>query len=268
MFSGSTMADQVSTRQKRLAALLRATSSTIRVNDAMKALNVERQKASQLLAGWHKQGAIRRVAHGLYVPVQPSALGQTQVLEDPWILAPELYRPCYIGGWTALEHWELTEQLFRTVCVLSNKRTSYGETSHQGVSFFIKYVPEKSLFGTKTIWRNQVKVQISDPHKTVLDIIDDLRLGAGLQHTLDCLKEYSKMFSSPNDRAQLLKYATRLNNGALFKKLGYFSEKLAFEKEFVDECRKHITKGYAILDRESGQHKLITRWKLWVPRDW
>ncbi|MGI9250074.1 MAG: type IV toxin-antitoxin system AbiEi family antitoxin domain-containing protein [Pseudohongiellaceae bacterium] len=259
------MAETPSKRQKSLAALLRATPGTIRVADATRALEIDRQHASRLLAGWHKQGVVRRVAHGLYVPVQPSALGQTQVLEDPWVLVPELYRPGYIGGWSALEYWGLTEQIFRSICVLTHKRVTYGGTAHQGVDFFIKYVPEKNLFGTKTLWRETTKVQVSDPYKTLLDCIDDLHLGAGLQHITDCLLEFIKVFNKPSDLDTLLNYAIQINNGALFKKLGYLAEMLEFESSFVGECRKHLTSGYATLDKNAKSNRLVTRWNLWVP---
>ena len=259
------MRKQVSTRQKRLAALLRATPGTIRVEDAMRALGIERQHACRLLAGWHNQGVVRRVAQGLYVPVQASALGQTQVLEDPWVLVPELYSPGYIGGWSALEYWELTEQLFRSVCVLTHKRVSYGETTHQGVNFFIRYAPEKMLFGTKTIWRGNTKIFISNPYKTLLDCIDDLPLGAGLQHVSDCLSEFVKVFNKPEDLEAMLNCAIQINSGALFKKLGYLAETLNFSASFVEACRERLTAGYATLDKGSKNNRLVTRWKLWVP---
>ncbi len=233
----------------------------------MRILGADRQHASRLLAGWHKQGVIRRVAHGLYVPVQPSALGQTQVLEDPWVLVPELYTPGYIGGWSALEHWELTEQLFRSICVLTNKRVAYGATTHQGVNFFIKYVAERHLFGTKTIWRENAKIQISDPYKTLLDCIDHLDLGAGLQHVTDCLIEFTRVFDKPGDLDALLNYAIQFNNGALFKKLGYLAETLEFNPSFINACRERITSGYATLDKKAENNRLVTRWNLWVPGD-
>ncbi len=261
------MNNQISTRQQRLAALLRRTSGTIRVDDAMDALDLERPHAAKLLAGWHKQGVIRRISQGLYVPIQPTALGQTQVLDDPWVLVPELYEPGYIGGWSALEYWELTEQLFRSICVLTTKRTPYGKTKHQGVDFFIKYLPEKKRFGTKTVWRDNVKVLVSDRHKTLLDIIDDPYLGAGLQHTMDCLSEYKKIVDKEDGLTQLLNYAIQINNGALFKKLGFLSEELGFEQSFVDKCASRLTMGYAYLDKNSQNNKLVTKWRLWVPRD-
>ena len=222
------MKNRVSNRQRRLAKLLRATSGTIRVDDAMEALELDRAHASKLLAGWHNQGAIRRISRGLYVPISPSAIGQTQVLEDPWILVPELYEPGYVVGWSALEYWELTEQLFRTICVLTNKRVSYGEAKYQGINFFSKYVPKNRMFGMKTIWRNSTKLRISDVHKTILDVIDYPYLGAGLQHTIDCISEFRRVHSKQDDLDRLLEYAVRMNNGALFKKLGYLGEKLDF----------------------------------------
>ncbi len=260
------MSDQVSSKQRRLAALMRATVGTIRIDDAMEVLDLDRTHAAKLLAGWHKQGAIRRVARGLYVPIQPNALGQTQVLDDPWILVPELYEPGYIGGWSALEHWELTEQLFRSVCVLTSKRAPYGETKHQGINFYIKYCPEKNLFGTKTIWRGNKKLQISDPQKTILDIIDNPYLGAGLQHTVDCLLEFKKLYGDEKGLEKLLSHAKHLSNGALFKKLGFLAEKLEFDASFVDECAANLTTGYAFLDKNTKDNNLITKWRLWVTK--
>lgn len=259
------MKNRVSKRQLRLANLLRATSGTIRVEDAMKALELDRAHASKLLAGWHNQGAIRRISRGLYVPISPSAHGQTQVLEDPWILVPELYDPGYVGGWSALEHWELTEQLFRTICVLTNKRVSYGEAKYQGINFFSKYVPKNRLFGMKTLWRNGAKLHISDIHKTILDVIDDPYLGAGLQHTIDCLSEFKRVQSNKDDLDRLLEYAGRMNNGAIFKKLGFLGEKLDFGQSFTNECATRLTTGYAYLDRNAKDKKLVTKWRLWIP---
>jgi predicted transcriptional regulator of viral defense system len=260
------MKNTPSTRQQRLAALLRSTSGTIRVTDAMAALHLERAHAAKLLAGWHNQGVIRRVARGLYVPVSPMSLGKSQVLEDPWVLVPELYSPGYIGGWSALEHWELTEQFFRSVCVLTNKRTDYGQTQHQGVSFYIKHVSQKYMFGTKTLWRENQKLLISDPHKTILDIIIDPYIGAGLQHTVDCLREFNKIYGSTKDQERLLDYALKYKSGALFKKLGFLAEALGFDPGFVESCGKNLTTGYAHLDKQAQDVKLVTKWRLWVPK--
>ncbi len=257
-----------STRQERLAAVSRATGgSTIRVDDTMRALKISRQHASRLLAGWHNQGLIRRVAHGLYVPILPWALGYDQVLDDPCILVPELYEPGYVGGFSALEDWDLTEQMFHSICVLTSRRVSYGHHTRGGVRFNVRYIPKRHIFGTETRRWEHRQYLISDPYKTLLDCINDLGLGGGLQHVTHCLNEFRKVYGRPSDYDALLDCAIKFKNGALFKKLGFFAELLEFNSSFVAECRKHITSGYAILDNYlERDDKLVTRWNLWVPK--
>ena len=257
---------KASKKQQRLAALIKEAGDSIRIDDAVKVFGVDRQKAAKLLAGWHNQGNLRRIARGLYVPVNPSALGRQQVLDDPWGLVPELYSPGYIGGWTALEYWELTEQLFRSVCVLTAKRATYGDIVHQGVTFYIKHISETQILGTKSVWRDRVKVQVSDPHKTILDILNDPKIGAGLQHVLDVMAAYAKEYGTKNNLEQLLDYADRIGNGALFKKLGYAAEKTGWEPWFLDECHTRLTKGYAYFGDQAAENKLVTKWHLWVPK--
>lgn len=256
----------VSQRQRRLARVTKATNGIVRSEDVANALSLDRAHAARLLAAWHKQGVMRRVARGVYVPVTPATLGQSQVLEDPWVIVPEIYEPGYVGGWSALEHWDLTEQLFRSVCVLTGKRTKAGNRDHQGVTFYVKRVPGQTIFGTQTIWRGTTRILVSDPHKTVLDILLDPYLGAGLQHTIDCIREYAKAYRQPTDRETLLKYAKGFNNGALFKKLGFIAEQLLFEPEFIKACADSMTTGYADLDKTASETRLVTRWRLRVPR--
>lgn len=66
-------------------------------------------------AGW-----LRRVWRGLYLVLPLEAQSDRAItVEDPWILADELFSPCYIGGWSAAQHWGLTEQIFRSVFVVT-----------------------------------------------------------------------------------------------------------------------------------------------------
>ncbi|MGB1096145.1 MAG: type IV toxin-antitoxin system AbiEi family antitoxin domain-containing protein [Paracoccaceae bacterium] len=255
-----------SKKQRKLAALIKKSGNTIRIDDAVRVFDIDRQKAAKLLAGWHNQGNLRRISHGLYVPVNPTALGREQVLDDPWVIVDELYAPGYVGGWSALEYWGLTEQLFRSVCVLTAKRTKYGERTHQGVSFFVKHIPENQLFGTKAVWREQAKIQLSDLNKTVLDIVDDPDLGAGLQHVTDVLKTYLKDHATRENLELLLSHADKTGNGALYKKLGYLSERCDFPFWFIEECHNRRTQGYAFLGDRKGDNRLVTKWRLWVPK--
>jgi len=84
----------------------------VSVDVTSRTLGINRRAAAKLLSRWKQQGWLRRIGHGLYVPVPLDLAGSEQVIADPWVLVPTLFNQCYIGGWTAAHHWELTEQLF------------------------------------------------------------------------------------------------------------------------------------------------------------
>src|SRR5579872_4445170 len=110
----------------QLSQVLQRAGELISVDAVTDALKVDRRGATRLLARWAAQGWIKRLRRGLYTPVPIASLGQTQVLDDPWVIVPSLFGPAYIGGWTAAEHWDLTEQIFRSVCVLTTRPVQIG----------------------------------------------------------------------------------------------------------------------------------------------
>jgi predicted transcriptional regulator of viral defense system len=112
-----------------------------------------------------------------------------------------------------------------------------------------------------------VKVSVSDPSRTILDVLNDPLLGGGLRSATDFLVNYLK--SDNHDLDLLMDYAERLGNGAVFKRMGFLLERLApEEREVIDACRVRITTGNASLDPALASDKLVTRWRLWVPEGW
>ena len=120
----------------------------------------------------------------------------------------------------------------------------------------LRTISEKALFGTKPVWRGQVKVSVSDPSCTILDMLIDPKLGGGIRSTTDMFSNYLK---SENTNIELLiEYAKRLNNGAVFKRLGLLLEKYTPDQKIaIDKCRARLTKGYVKLDPALKAKKLI-----------
>ena len=253
--------------RERLSAVLRGTKGTITVAGAAAILEMPRISTAKLLSRWAKKGWLSRVRRGLYIPVPLESPTADIPFEDAWIIADKLYQPCYIGGWSAAEYWDLTEQIFRTVTVLTTQRPRVRKQSIKGTDFLLKTVPDKAMFGLKAVWRGQVKVNVSDPARTVLDMLSDPQLGGGLRSTVDMFKNY--MASEMKDIALLIEYADQLGNGAVFKRLGFLLEKFNEDEQvFILQCRNRLTKGNAKLDPALKVDKLITRWRLWVPERW
>jgi len=80
------------------------------------------------------------------------------------------------------------------------------------------------------------------------------------------MREYQRNYSDPESTDALLRYAEQVGLGSLFKKLGFLAERLNFSPNFVDACAKRLTTGYAHLDKRAAEEKLVTKWRLWVPK--
>jgi len=250
----------------RLSQVLQNAGDLISIEDVSTALQIERREATKLLARWNTQGWIQRLRRGIYAPVPLASLGQDQVLEDPWLIVPTLFGPAYVGGWTAAEHWGLTEQTFRGVCVLTTRPVRRKEETIQGVKFFLKHVSLRAMFGTKALWRGRVKVQISGPAKTIIDMLDDPAIGGGIRHVGDCLDNLlSEGRGSPEE---LISVAESLGNGAIFKRLGFLAERRGGPEELIAACRDRLTTGNSKLDPAVPSHRLVKRWRLWTPPSW
>jgi predicted transcriptional regulator of viral defense system len=253
--------------RKRLSAIFRETKGTITGGDAAGILKINRTDAAKMLSRWAKKGWISRVRRGLYVRVPLESSTADIPLEDPWIVAARLFSPSYIGGWTAAGYWDLTEQIFRTVIVLTTQKPRKRHLVMKGTSFMLRTISDKALFGTKQIWRGQAKISISDPSRTILDMLMDPKLGGGIRPTVDILKNYLKSESKNVD--QLIEYAKRLNNGAVFKRLGFLLERFSpDQKAAINACTARLTKGTTKLDPALKANKLITRWRIWIPDSW
>ncbi|MHA6266339.1 type IV toxin-antitoxin system AbiEi family antitoxin domain-containing protein [Aliiroseovarius sp. CAU 1755] len=250
----------------RLTAVIQASGDVVRIEDAVQALDIDRKQAAKLLSRWTSQGWLRRVGSGAYVPVQLDLLDAQQVLQDPWVLVPTLFEPCYIGGRTAAEHWDLTEQIFRDVLVFTARSVASRTVERQGAVFTLKHIKDELIFGTKTVWRGQTRIAVSDVHRTIIDMLDDPSVGGGIQHVSECFDRY---LQRPDCSLHLLiDYALRHGNGAIFKRLGFLAERHAKGGQIAREARKHLTKGHAKLDTSLDCPRLITRWRLRVPDSW
>lgn len=250
----------------RLSAVLQASKDLVTIDDAMKALAVDRTATAKLLARWQRQGWLKRVSRGIYAPIPLDALTTEQVLKDPWVLVPALFAPGYIGGWTAAEHWDLTEQLFCSIFVFTARSFRKKEQTVQGASFTLRHIPEEALFGTKTLWRGQARVAIADKHRTIVDMLADPATGGGIRHVDHCLQNYLRDPEASADT--LIRYAERLGNGAVFKRLGFLISQRPGNEPLAQACRERLTQGNAKLDPALPCKRLLKAWRLWIPTTW
>jgi Predicted transcriptional regulator len=211
-----------------------------------------------------ERGWLVRARHGLYVPVPLDAAAGVPWTDDPWLMVVKLYPTGYIGGWSACEHWGLTDQLFRELLVVTPDRAAPRRAMAGVTPIRVKVVKPDKIFGSRAVWRRSTKVSVSDPTRTIVDILDDPSIGGGIRHAADVLTTY--LASEHRDDALLLDYAARLGNRTVYKRLGYLSERLEIGgPDLIEACHARISSGIGLLDPSSGrQGPIVTRWNLQI----
>lgn len=251
----------------RLVEVLRGTSPIFTVDEAAKILGMRASAVAKMMARWVEQGWLIRVRRGSYMAVPPEARSPDEVSEDPLIVASRVFDPCYLGGWTAAEQWGLTEQIFRTIVVITTRNVALRRVKIRSSEFLIKTVSQSRFFGTKTVWRDNFKISFSDATKTVVDMLSDPALAGGSRMLFQILNSY--VSSKDYDSRLLLDYCSRMNNGAIYKRLGYLLEQNnSTDNALLSELRGNLTSGNAKLDSSLPSKKLVTRWRLFIPMKW
>lgn len=232
---------------------------------AVELLGEPRKQVANRLAALARQGWLRRVRRGLYLvlPLESNAAGPLAV-EDPWILARELFSPCYIGGWSAAEHWGLTEQLFRSTFVVSGASPRQRSVRFLEAEFTVVRVVRARLTGTATIWRGAEKVTVSDRERTIVDALNAPDWVGGVRHLIDILTAHRQ---TPDwNLSKLLRELEAHGRGAAFKRFGFIVECLwPHETKAITQTLARRTSGYIKLDPSvRGRGTLNRRWGLWV----
>ncbi|MCY4080318.1 MAG: hypothetical protein OXF54_08750 [Caldilineaceae bacterium] len=251
-------------RREQLMTLHRAFSGPFDAAQAAAALSTDLGHTRRLLANLANSGWLARVRKGWYICVPLEASEPKEWREDPWIVAATLFSPGYIGGWSALEHWGLTDQIFNVIYVVVGRKIKPAQQTIQGTDFLIRTVPNRTLFGTRRVWRQRVPVNVSDPHRTIIDTLDVPAAAGGALHTSEVLQAY---FDSEHaDQAKLLQYGDRLGRGTVFKRLGYLAERATLtDAAIVEACRTRISKGLSQLDPGGpATGRIVARWNLRV----
>jgi predicted transcriptional regulator of viral defense system len=214
---------------------------------AATAMGLDHARAARLVRQLADQGWVARLQRGLYITVPLEAEDPERWSADPWAIAAAALAPGYVGGWTALHQWDLTDQIFSTTVFLTSRPVPRRQRTIGDVRLELRHRPEAALFGTRRVWREGTPVAVSDRERTLVDCLDDPSLGGGLRHTTEALASYAERSDAAWRR--IVEYADRLGNRTVFKRLGYIAETLALaDQELIEACLQRVSSGTGRLD--------------------
>ena len=240
-------------------------SGVLTITRASEILGITPREASLVLTRLVRGGWVARLRRGLYLVLRLEwTPGVPVIVEDPWVLARVAFAPCYVGGWSAAEHWGLTEQVFHGTFVATARTVRRTTERILGLESHLARVSPNRLSGATMVWRGSERVPVSDREKTIADALTSPDWVGGVRHLAEILITYRE---SPEwNPILLLRRVRELPGRAAFKRLGFLAEALLPEdRAIVKAAQAERSAGVVRLQPASrSRGKLNKRWGLWV----
>jgi predicted transcriptional regulator of viral defense system len=201
--------------------------------------NTAREIASRLT----EKGWLDRLFPGTYLII-PLTTGEKGVYTThEYLIAAHVVTPMYIGYYSALSHHGLTEQVPRTVYVVTPARAQSREI--HGVPYRVTTVTERKFFGFEPTSIEGTTVQVSDLEKTLVDCADHPEFAGGLRELATAMRTADQRGCAWDTVGE---YLEQLDNGAATKRIVYLADQLGINLPTREALVKSFTSGYSLLD--------------------
>ncbi len=240
-----------------LSRLASKNSTIIRIDDIKDELDTTYNNAKKIASKLNSKGWLERIEAGKYLIIPLDAGEKSIYTEHEFIIAANLVSEYYIGFLSALNFHGMTEQTPFSVFVATKSRKT-NKTIH-GIPYNFITLNKRKFFGVEPYAVASSTINISDPEKTVIDSLDHLEYSGGITEVVKGLREKKREL----DIKKLIRYAIRMNNGAVVKRLHFLLEYLNYDIPDEDELKKHYTDSYSLLDNTGpNRGRYDSRWKL------
>ena len=200
---------------------------------------------------------IVKIRNGLYVHVDVSGYPLTTKFE----IATKIAGDAFVCYHSALEYFGVANQVFNTVTVGSKAR--FNDFSFDDIDYIRK--PFKHYAQIMNIVT--AGVRITSLERTVVDCIDDIDAGGGIDEVLNAIDQIRML-----DEGKILGTLKTYNCVLLYQKVGYvlshFKEKFMLSEEFFDECKSRLTNQVKYFLQDEYQNlEYNSVWKLMAPKN-
>jgi len=193
---------------------------------------------------------------------------------SPFAIAAALVEPMAISHWSALAHHGFTTQSptmiqastprkvvtpeMRSGHANSPRGRAIWRTMRAEVEFI--HVQMRHFFGHQQIWVNSwQQVEITDPERTVLDLVARSDIFGGMSASLDIFEEIFPRLNID----QLIEYGMQYDSKAVIKRLGWILEQLNVNEDILVPLQRYDVKTYYRLDPKNPAKKFYNaRWRV------
>ncbi len=238
---------------KLLFTLEEENFSAFTIGDARKILGSGATATKLVVSGLKQKGRIRQIERGKYLLIPSRAGVEGYWVEEAWAVVPHLINEYYVGFWTAMDFWGMTEQILYTIFVATPKRKKNKVLEFGNQRYEFVTLSKKKFFGFVEDKSGKTKFNISSKEKTIVD---------GLMHPEYCggITEVTKAMWNVRkeiDWIKVLEVAEQVEVNVVLKRLGYLLGVLQIEntisKSVITKIKRYP---YQYLDPNTVKKKI------------
>jgi predicted transcriptional regulator of viral defense system len=223
--------------------------------------HTKKDPTPQFLERLQSKGWIRRIRRGRFAVVPLSSGEDRSPQLHEFVVAMELVSPAAIAYWSALNHHGMTEQLPRTVFVATDHPVRRQPGDVLGITYRIVSLKPHKIFGVMKAWIDEIPFNVTDREKTIIDGLDLPQYAGGVSEIAKALTASWKTL----DEKKLRKYAAKIGNSAVAKRLGFIMETLGLGDVEPLRTKVPLAPGFSRLDPTMPKRgKYNRRWGLLV----
>lgn len=227
--------------------------------EAKQILETSDSSTWNILSALKQKKRIRQIQKGMYL-LSPARSG----IEGEWtehvftILSKLLGKDYYVGLWSALSYWGMTEQIPQTIYVIVTRQRKNLRFDNQMIQF-VTYSSSR-FFGYTQERIGESKFSVSTREKTIIDSLAHLEYAGGIS-------EVAKAIWTAKGELNLnemIDCAENMGIHAVTLRLGYLLELLDFGKELYEGLLpgKHMGAPWLDPSSKKNQIEFSGRWGL------
>ncbi len=181
------------------------TRPTVDISYIKKRIGSNNHYASLVGYRLHKRGKLKRITRNKYTAIN-----------NIYVIATQLYTPCYLSFWSASSYLGATLQILNTLQLVTMKRHKTIEFENYKIKFIV--LPKRFFFGYSRVETTQGSIFVVDPEKLIIDsLLRPQEMG-----NFDEIVKIAQYFSM--DVEKLVKYLIETKNNSVMKRAGFLLE--------------------------------------------
>ena len=239
---------------KLLFSLEMKKMSVFTFDDARNILEGTDSAAWNVIEGLKKKKRLQEIENGKYLLIPARAGPEGYWSEDPWLIVPRLIGEYYVGFWTAMNFWDMTEQIPYTVFVVTPKRKKNRILKFGNQKFQFVTISKKKFFGyvEHRIGKNN-HFNISSKEKTVVDGLTHPEYCGGIVEVTKTMWNIRKEV----DWDEIYQLTKKIGINVVLRRLGYLLTILDIEKNLSEKIKKETARyPYSFLDPTAAKTRI------------